>query len=378
MSPHAKKNPVALSLGILITQEEPAIAELLDSLLRQSVFERLCVRHEQCELLVIAQAGCDETIALARRACETMQRQHAWRDVITARVIEIPEPGRAHGWNRFVHEFSAVEARFLCALDANIALHHRDTLFNLLAILERRPRASASTARELPTLMLKERLSLRERWAIAQSALRGAGAVRLSERLYCLRANVARNLFLPADLAAADVDFINEAVRTESFTREPSASRVLLAPEAAYLCAPRLASPGLAQQRRRAIGRAALHVLVDYVKALSWDDRINLCDTLRRHEARDPEWLEKLIARHLSRKPFCWQLFPGVLTLRFRQLLALPGAKKLTHLPAACASSLLTLVACATARRAWRGHVPAAPAAAQPGPLAATSRTRVD
>lgn len=376
--PHAKKNPVALSIGILITQEEPALAELLGSLLRQSVFERLCVRHEQCELLVIAQAGCDETVAHARRTFEQMHRQHAWRDSISARVIEIPETGLARGWNRFVHEFSAVEARFLCFVDPHIALHHRDTLFNLGAILERRPHVAASTARELSTLLLKERRSLRERWAGAQAVLRRAGAVRLSERLYCLRAGVARNLFLPGDLAGAEVDFINEAIRTESFTREARGPRVLFAPEAACICAPRATGTALAQLSRRAFGRAALHVLLGYVKSLSWHDRLNLGDTLRRHEARDAEWLKKLIALHLRRRPFFWQLFPGALTLRFRQLLALPGAKKLTHLPAACAASFLTVLACVTARRAWRGQAPAASVAAQPGSLAAASRARAE
>jgi hypothetical protein len=46
-----------------------------------------------------------------------------------------------------------------------------------------------------------------------------------------------------------------------------------------------------------------------------------------------------------------------LLTLRFKQLLALRGLKRFTHLPAACAAAVATTLACAGARRVLRRNV---------------------
>lgn len=352
MSHHAKKHPVALSVGILVPSADIAIGDALESLFRQSVFERLCTRHEQCELLVIAHEGAEATIAQARSIFDRMERRHVWHDAFSARVIEIPEQGRAHAWNRFVHEFSAVEARFLAVMDAGIVFHHRDTLYNLTAILGRKPHVPASTSREVNALILKERRTRAERSSLAETALTRAGSGKLCDQLYCLRAPVARSLFLPHDLADAETDFIDEAVRTEYFTRDSNPHRIVAAPEAAHLCAPRVQRhEKMERLTRRAIARTVLHVLSGYLKTLSWHDRLNLADTLRRNETRDPDWLKKLLAAHLRRRPFFWQLFPGLMTLRFKQLMTLRGWKRLTHLPAACAFSAATMLACAGARR---------------------------
>src|ERR1044072_457408 len=109
-----------------------------------------------------------------------------------------------------------------------------------MSILERRPPAAASTSREVNALILKERRTRAERFSLAETALTRAGPGKLCDQLYCLRAPMARSLFLPHDLAGAETDFIDEAVRTEYFTRGPNAHRIVAAPEAAHLCPPRV------------------------------------------------------------------------------------------------------------------------------------------
>jgi glycosyltransferase involved in cell wall biosynthesis len=350
MSHSPKKNPVALSIGIIAGNEEDSIRETLESLFRQSVFERLCIRHQVCEVIVVAQGCTDRTIAVARGLFDKLEREHDWSDGFNARVIEVPEPGRANAWNRFVHEFSAVEARFLVSMDSHIAFHHRDTVFNLMAVLERKPHVPASTGRQCKSLLFKERQTLAERLSLAASAIGGSEAGRICSQLYCLRANVARNLFLPRALEATEDGFIKEMVCTEFLTRESDPARVVLAPDAAHIfdacIRPREV---LNQWQRQMIGQTAVHVLVEYLKTLPWQEQVNLADTLRRHEARDPDWLKKLLAAHLHHRPFFWQLFPGILSFRFKRLGRLPGLRKLTHVPAALAGWMVTLIACARA-----------------------------
>jgi hypothetical protein len=125
------------------------------------------------------------------------------------------------------------------------------------------------------------------------------------------------------------------------------------------------------REQRHAIGRTALHVLLEYLKTLSWDERNNLGDTLRRCESRDPDWLKKLIAAHLRHRPFFWQLFPHAVTLRIRQLFALPGVKKLTHVRAMVAATTAMVLACFGARRSlWRSVKQYLAPAKQPGAVA--------
>ncbi len=351
----SKKHPVVLSIGLMAWNEEDSIRTTLESLFRQTVFERLCGRHEQCEIIVVANACTDRTAAVTRELFEKMEREHPWSDGFSARVIDIPEPGKANAWNRFIHEFSAVEARYLVSMDADIVFHHRDTIFNLMAVLERKPHVPASTGRQCKDLIFKERKTLRERLSLAASSMGGGENGKICGQLYCLRATVARNLFIPRDLGATEDGFIKEMVCTEFLTRESDPHRVVLAPDAAHIFEAYVHPRDvLNNQKRQMIGQTVVHVLIEYLKTLPWQEQVSLADTLRRHEMRDPDWLKKLIAAHLRRQRFFWQLFPGILSFRFKRLLQQPGHRKITHAPAALAGWVVMLVACARASRALR------------------------
>ncbi|MDO8539912.1 MAG: glycosyltransferase [Opitutaceae bacterium] len=350
-----KKNPIVLSIGMMAWNEEESIGTTLESLFRQSAFEKLCARHEQCEILVLANGCTDRTVAVARELFDRMEREHPWAEGFTARVIDIPEPGRNNAWNRFVHEFSAVEARFIALMDADIVFHHRDTIYSLIATLERRPHVCATSGRQCKDLMFKERKTFWERMSLATSEMTGTIQGQISGQLYCMRAKVARNLLLPRDLGANDDGFFKAAICTDFFSRPLDPSRIIMAPDAAHIYEAYISPRDiLNNQKRQMIGQTSVHVLLQYLKTLSFDDRANLAETLRRHESQDPDWLKRMISDHVRARPFFWQLFPGILTFRFKRLLRMSGFRKVTHAPAAMAGFIVTMVACARAHRALR------------------------
>lgn len=355
MSHLTKRHPTYVSLGIMAWNEEDSILTTLSSLFRQSVFERLCVRHQQCEVVVVANACTDRTVAVVRDFFDRMDREHTWSDGFTARVIDIPEPGKANAWNRFIHEFSAVEAPFICSMDADIVFHHRDTIFNLVEALERNPSVPASTGRQCKDLIFKPIKNLWERLSLATSAMSTGEGGMICGQLYCLRAAVARKLYLPRDLGATGDGFIKSMVCTAFLTRNSDPGRVILAPEAVHVfeayVSPRAV---LNNQKRQMIGQTVVHVLVEYLRTLAVRERTHLADTLRRRETEDPDWLKKLVAAHLQRHRFFWQLFPGLLSFRFRRYLRLSGSRKVTQFPAVSAGFVVTLIACARAHRALR------------------------
>src|SRR5580698_8603460 len=128
MSTPAHEFPVALSIGILAWNEEKSIGPMLDSLLAQSVFAQLAARGEGAEIICLANGCTDATVEVAGRILERAAADPAAPAGRRARVEDIREPGRNNAWNRFIHELSAPEARYLCVMDADIIFNRPDTL----------------------------------------------------------------------------------------------------------------------------------------------------------------------------------------------------------------------------------------------------------
>src|SRR5579871_6048362 len=80
--------PVCFSLGIMAWNEETSIQQTLESLFQQSVFQKLALRHERCELFCLANGCTDETVALASELFRHLTREHPYGQVITARVVD--------------------------------------------------------------------------------------------------------------------------------------------------------------------------------------------------------------------------------------------------------------------------------------------------
>ena len=120
--------PIALSIGIMAWNEEASIVPMLASLFGQSLFAHLAARGECCEIICLANGCTDRTVAVATEIFARMAREHPARHGWRARVADIATPGRNNAWNRFVHEFSAREARYLCLMDADIVFNRPETL----------------------------------------------------------------------------------------------------------------------------------------------------------------------------------------------------------------------------------------------------------
>src|SRR5262249_48717524 len=162
-----------------------------------------------------------------------------------------------NAWNRFVHEFPSLEARYLCLMDADIVFHHRDSVHALMAALERRPRATASSGRRVKGILFNANKTLQGRVTLTPPNLSAAGGTAmLCGQLYCLRASAARNIYLPRGLGAVEDGFIKAAICTDGFTRDSEPARVVTAPEAAHIFEAYV-SPAdvLKNQKRQMIGQ---------------------------------------------------------------------------------------------------------------------------
>jgi hypothetical protein len=216
------------------------------------------------------------------------------------------------------------------------------------------PAASIASDQPVKDLALKPRKSWRDRISLATSEMNGASRGQMTGQLYCIRAGVARRLYLPKELGIDD-GFIKAIVCTDFFSNALNPGRIVMAGHASHVYeAYTSAGDLLKNQKRQMIGQTIVHVLLEHLKTLPEPQRTNLADTLRRQEAASPDWVARLVADHLQRTRFFWRLFPDALSFRFRRWWRLRGLKRLTHLPAALVGFTLTLLACAQARRHFR------------------------
>ncbi len=344
---HVETLPIHLSVGIMAWNEEDSIRPTLESLFRQTVFEKLGARRRRCEIICIANGCTDRTVEVARETFARLVDDHPHGEFISARVVEIEEPGRSNAWNRFVHELSAPEAKFICLMDADILFRERTTLISLVETLEVDVHAWVSAGQHFKDIQFKENKTWRDRLSLATSAMTGTIAGGFSGQLYCLRASVVRNIRLPRDLVANDDGFLKAVICSDFLTTELDTTRIARAPDAAIVYEAYVSLRDvLNNQKRQMIGQTTVYVLLDYLKALPVDSRRRLADTIKTTERQDPEWFRKLNEKHIQGVRFFWELFPGILTFRFKRLGKLPGFQKITHAPAALVGFGVTMIAC--------------------------------
>lgn len=337
--------PTCFSLGIMAWNEEGAISTALESLLRQSVFAMLAARGERAEIIVLPNGCTDDTADVARATIERLHAEHPHPDAFTARVCELEQPGRNNAWNRFVHEFSARESQAIFLMDADIIFHGDDSLRNMILTLERDREAMVVTDRAHKEIEFKSDKTLRDRVSLAISSMNGTNQGWFTGQLYGMRAHIARNLYLPRDFGATDDGFFKQVICTDFLTRPQNLRRVARAPDAAHIFeAYTSVGDVLKNQQRQMVGQTILHVLLEYLKTRPHAERVNLAATLRRAESRDPDWLKRLTAQHVSRVRFFWELFPGLLSFRVRRWWALRGWQRVKCFPAMVVGSLVTAI----------------------------------
>jgi hypothetical protein len=267
-------------------------------------------------------------------------------------VVNIPQRGKLNAWNKYVHSLAEPEAEFLIMMDADIRIQNRDTLWNMIQALRKEPEASVAVDRPLKDLVLKKNKSVSERISLAMSGLTRSAKGQLCGQLYAIRAKVARNIYLPRDLAVED-GFIKALVTTDFLTKPVNLKRIVLAKDAEHTfeayTTPKVI---LKNQKRQIMAQTLVHLLVDkYLKTLPEAARRRMAETLLRKEQSEPEWLKQILANHLREARFFWRLYPALLTHRLKQVGKLPIVKRPIYYPAALLSCAVLLPA---SFMAWR------------------------
>ena len=319
---------------------------MLESLFQQTLFAELGKRAQHCEIICVTNGCTDRTPEVVAEIFTKQSREHPGAANFSCRVMNVAQRGKINSWNRFVHSFSARDAKYLFLMDADILMHPRETLWNMVTTLERNAEASVSVDLPRKDISLKQRKTFWERLSLGASQMTGSARGQLCGQLYCIRAEVARNIYLPKDLCACDDGFIKALVCTDFLMHQVWPWRIVAARDAAHTFEAYVSPAGiLKNQKRQMIGQTIVHVLVDdYLKKLPVTKRMKLADALLEKEQADPNWLKRLIREHIKRTKFWWRLYPDLLSHRFKRLGGLSGLKRIACFPAALAGFFLALI----------------------------------
>lgn len=342
---------IAVSIGIIAWNEEAAIGRCLESLFAQLLFAQFEARETRIEILAITNGCSDATPKIVQQTFAEQSVSHRNRRAFSCRPIDVAERGKLRAWNAFVHELSAREASILILMDGDIVLQHPDTLWNMISALLDDSEAWVSTDEPLKDISLGSKNSLRERISLATSTMSQASGAQLTGQLYCIRAEIARRIYLPRDLPACEDGFIKTLVCTDFLTKPTNPRRIVRAQNAAHIFEAYLSvADVLRNQKRQMIGQTFLHVLHSYLGTLSLAQRQSLAEILRQQDEIDAGWLVRLVQEHLQRTGFFGEIFPGVFGFRFQRLARLRGVERWTHAPAAMIGFGVTIMACIAAR----------------------------
>lgn len=357
-----------ISIAVLAWNEQEAIGATLQSLFQQSLFERLRKENLRCEIFCVVNGCTDQTPVIAQETFDMVSEHHPHRETFDCRVANLLERGKPNAWNVFVHELSSSAAKILFVMDADIWISRPDTLWNMYQALKQHPDANVAVDQPVKDIAVRGRKSVLDRVSLATSRMNQADDGQLTGQLYCIRGDIARQIYLPRDIIVED-GFIKTLVCTDFLTKPSNPKRIIRAKDAEHIFeAYRSLGSILRNQKRQMIGQTTLHLLLDKELRRGAGGTDRLAEGLRERERTDPAWLKKLTAAHLHETRRFWKLFPGIPGFRFKRLAKMDGVKRMVYLPAALVGVVVTLASCWMAHRFLRrGHTQYWPDTASPG-----------
>jgi glycosyltransferase involved in cell wall biosynthesis len=356
-----------ISIGILAYNEANTIGTSLESLFQQSLFQQ--GQHQPAPLsqlgqslqpssqsgsqsgsqtgsiaqppvldrpltieLIIVPNGCtDHTAAIAQQTLERLAPPIAAKH-ITWRVCELAEAGKSNAWNTYIHQLASPTAEYFVLMDADIVIQGSETLSRLVAGLDAHPDVSVATDLPKKDVALKPNKTLMEKLSTKISD-QDESSTGISGQLYCARAEVLRQIWMPKGLAVED-GFLRAMVVTKGFTEPEIATRIKCIPGTSHLYEAYVTIPSLLRHEKRLlIGTTVNKFVYDYLWDQCRPDR-PAGSLIAQNNAENPMWVADLIQQGIKTQGW-WLIHESLLLRRFRNLQRYPIGKALLRLPLA-------------------------------------------
>lgn len=331
-----------LTIGMLAHNEAAVIRRTIASLARQSIFDPACaavVGLDAIEVLVVPNGCSDDTAGIARDALALLLPH------VAAAVRVLEQGGKANAWNRFVHELARPDATLLTLMDADIEFGSDDVLERLVRRLGEDPRRDVTSDRAVKDYRGK-RLTLFNRLSRRVSAQGGGGNGDgnggLCGQLYCARADVLRQIWLPLGLPVED-GFLAAMLGSDGFTLPQGRDAIAGVPEAWHYYEPLTQPMAFIRHEARIIVGSVINARLF---ALMWEagKTGHAGDYVRRRNAEDPRWVEG-VCEEIRRERGRWLVPSAFVWWRLAPLRQQPARRLLARAPVAVAATLAAVPA---------------------------------
>lgn len=333
---------IIISMGIVAHNESRLIGKMLSSLFEQSLLNQ-AIHQLQIELIVMPNGCTDDTAEVARRVIASSVNSLIHKN-LRCDVKEISQAGKSNAWNLFVHEFSSRKAQYLFLMDSDIQLLNQDTLHSMLKTIEE-SQAYVVVDQPIKDVALKPDRTLREHLSAAISGLSGGQSVEggpawICGQLYCAKAEVLRQIWLPTALPGED-GFLYAMIVTNSFQTERDPNRVLLAGSASHMFEAYTSIDRLLKHECWLIVASAVNELIFSDLRISGMVGPEAGIYIAEKNSEKPCWLSDLVEAATTHRR--WLIPRFILSRRFLSLANKPWHKAVAFLPLTLAAFLTDL-----------------------------------
>lgn len=331
-----------LSIGILAHNESNSIPILLRSLYQQSLFTQLNNDHN-IEVIIVTNGCTDGTRTVAQNTLKELSEAEVNSSFVTWKVCEVAEAGKSNAWNLFVHQFSAADTDFFYLMDADIQLYSKDTLVNMVDVLMQNPEYWISLDQPIKDVELKQNKNLLEKLSVAVSKSSNEGQLYICGQLYCGRASILKNIWMPAGLPVED-GFLTQMIISENFTiKNPTFTKRIVRVTGASHIFSAYTNPWelINHEVRVVVGIVTNHALSYYLRE-KCNQNLTAGKLIADLNQENHFWLNDFMKNFLATKS--WWIIPISLVFRrYRSLKSHSLYKALLRIPIATLAFLVDL-----------------------------------
>ena len=298
-----------ITIGILAYNEAVTIPRILHSLFQQSLFQDN--NSEIIEVIIVPNGCTDNTVQVAKNVLHSTQ--FPWQ------VCEVEEAGKSNAWNLFIHQFSASDTDFFFLMDADITLYAHDTLEKMVDVLVQNPEYWVSLDRLIKDVELKENQNLLEKLSIAVSKSSSA-QLYICGQLYCARASVLRNIWMPAGLPVED-GFLTQMVIRENFTiKNPTfEKRIVRVNEASHVFEAYTNAIELINHEVRVVVGIVINIFLTYYFNSRCNEQLTAGTLIAQMNQENHFWLDDFVKNTVVKNSW-WVIPTSLVFRRYRSL----------------------------------------------------------
>jgi glycosyltransferase involved in cell wall biosynthesis len=277
---------IRVDLGLFAHNEAAGIAAMMQRLIDQDVWH-----HPKLDLHVhvLANGSTDDTVAKAQ-----------WAASDGFRVHDLSQAGKSQTWNRFVHDLSRRDAKFLIFCDADISFPEPDCLSRLILGLLDRPDLHVLNSQPVKDIAMTGPQTLTERLIAASAGGLDDWKTAICGQLYAMPAACARRMVLPIGLLVED-GFLRAMVLTDRFSDRSDFSRIDGLDGLFHIYPSERTVLGLIRHQTRLVVGSAINDAV--FRHLDAGGFVRISPELLR-AASDEAWLADVIRHRLPRIPY--------------------------------------------------------------------------